>query len=201
MMKRTGAGTLGRHLKLALPALAAAILVFTAAAPAMGAALTFECDQPACTFSGTDTLYAYAVIDAGIVDLRGYTFTLGFDPAIIYPISVEPGPLIDGAACSPSFFWLNQFAIGDSVKADMALLGCSVDGPGRVLKIGFVGVSDGVSPLICRETTMRNSSNQSIVNSCSPGSITYYRLPPTPATPKSWGLIKSMYTSEGAARQ
>jgi len=167
----------------------------------MGAALSFACDPPSCSFSGSDTLYAYAVIDPAVTDLKGYTFTLKFDPAVIYPVSVEPGPLIDGAACSPSFFWVNQFAIGDSVKADMALLGCSVDGPGEILKIGFVGVSDGVSPLTCYDTTMRHSDNTPIVHSCTPGSITYYRVPPVPAVPRSWGHIKSMYTSEGDARK
>jgi hypothetical protein len=200
MMRRTDAGSLGKRFGLVVPMLAAVILAMAATTPAMGAAVSFECDLPACTFTGTDTLYAYAVIDTGITDLRGYTFTLKFDPAVISPILVEQGPLIDGAACGATLFWVNQFAVGDSVKADLGLLGCSVDGPGRILKIGFVGVSPGSSPLTCYDTTMRDSNNHSIPHTCTPGFITYY-LPPVPAVSKSWGHIKAMYTSEGDTRQ
>lgn len=142
-------------------------------------------------FTGTDTLTVQVTVDAGAVDLRGYTMVLEFDPTIVLPISVEGGSLLTGAACPIFFDWLNESAVGDSLEIDGASLGCSIDGPGNVVEMKFVGVTVGVSPLTCRSLELRDSLNATIPSSCVDGTIEY-RIP-IAVTNQSWGRVKAGY--------
>ena len=50
-------------------------------------------------------------LNAGNVsDLRGLSVDLGFDPAVISPIAVLPGDVVNAAACDPFLQWLNPAA-------------------------------------------------------------------------------------------
>ncbi|MFO7652604.1 MAG: hypothetical protein R6X25_02165 [Candidatus Krumholzibacteriia bacterium] len=130
------------------------------------------------------------MIDA-TADVRGFSIVLEFDPDIVGPIAVTAGDLLTGAACGRFFDWLNVSAVGDSVAVDAALLGCSGDGPGSLLRIVFEGVEKGTSPLRCRRCRVRNSLNESIPVDCVAGIITYEG--PVAVEAAAWGALKRVY--------
>jgi hypothetical protein len=173
-----------------IPALAtavlAAFLLVTAALPA-GAGLTFSCDPPSCAFVGPDTLDAYIGVDASVTDLQGFSLLLEYDPTIITPVAFELTGLTTGA-CFFSFF---PSAAGSTIALDGAGLGCSVDGPGNLLRIRFVGANEGYSPLVCLSSILRDPQNQEIAHTC-PGTTIQYTNP-VPVERTSWSLIKTRY--------
>ena len=178
---------------LACAALAAGLLVLgTALAPAPASAVTVSFDPLHGYFVNNDTLTVDVTVDA-VADLRGFTFVFEFNPTIVRPVTVKAGPLVTGAACPNFFTWINSGAIGDSIDVDAALLGCSVAGPGRIIRTRWVGVSPGISPLRCRANrgAMRNSNNTPIPFSCDDGTIQYER--PVEVEPIHWSRAKGLY--------
>ena len=173
-----------------LAMLAAFAWFVCAAAPSAAAVVTFD-PLNGVIIGPADTLTVDVTVDAGATDLRGFTFVFEFDPLVVIPVSVVAGPLETGAPCPRFFTWQNETAVGDSIFADGATLGCSVSGPGAFVRMRFVGVQQGLSPLRCRRGEFRDSQNQPIPHTCESGTILY--LGPTPATPASWGVVKSLY--------
>ena len=138
-----------------------------------------------------DTLLVEVTIDETITDLRGFTFVFEFDPNTVTVTSVEAGSLLINADCPHFFDWLNDDAVGDSISVDGAGLGCSIDGPGDIVRMRFAGAGIGVSPLRCRTGEMRDSLNQDIPYTCPDGSITFWIVVPVQET--SWVAIKDHY--------
>jgi hypothetical protein len=137
-----------------------------------------------------DTLVVSVTVDGSIADLRGFTWTLEFDPSIVMPVAVAAGSLVTNAGCPNFVTWLNFAAIGDSISVDGATLGCSVNGPGAIVDITFVGVGFGVSPLNWRRSELRNSLNASIPHTCTDGTITRMTVA---VEDIAWGRFKRWY--------
>ena len=78
-------------------------------------------------------------IDPAVADLRGFSITLSYDPAVLNPLSVTAGPLVASASCGNTVYWIDPATNDGSLEVDLALLGCSVDGPGSVLTIRIRG--------------------------------------------------------------
>ena len=112
-------------------------------------------------------------IDEYTLDLRGTSIEIDFDETIVVPIAVVAGSLVSGAACPFYLDWLNPGPGASTLQIDVANLGCSIDGPGAILKITFQGVLQGVSPLECLSLILRDGDNQDIVADCVPASIEY----------------------------
>ena len=111
-------------------------------------------------------------VDAGAVDLRGLSLVLEFDPSLVVPVSVEEGQLLVDAPCASFVRWNNALDIGDSVFVDVAGLGCSVTGPGPVVRLYMAGLDDGTTPLVVRRVILRDSANQPITTTSTPGELT-----------------------------
>jgi hypothetical protein len=166
-----------------------AVTVPAASSAGPGATVTF--DPLNGVFTGNDTLTVQVTVDAGAVDLRGFTMVLEFDPSIVTPVSIEAGSLVTGAACTHFFTWLNSAAIGDSLDIDAATLGCSIDGPGNIVEMKFVGEALGISPVACRSVELRDSKNQTIPSTCIDGTIEYQLV--IAVEENTWGRIKAGY--------
>ena len=54
-----------------------------------------------------------------------------------------------------AFYRLDTAADGSRIDADLAGLGCSVDGPGPVILLRFTGETPGQSPLLCADLILR----------------------------------------------
>lgn len=130
-------------------------------------------------------------VDAAVVDLRGFSLTLSYDPAVLDPISVSAGSLVASASCANTLYWIDAATNDGSLEVDLALLGCSVNGPGSVLSIEFEGVGDGTTTLQCSNSIFRDSANAEIPVSCLPVDISYSC--PVPAAGHSWGMLKTSY--------
>ena len=164
------------------------VVVAGATAPASGAEVTFA-PNPGFV---CDELDVDVTIDASVTDLRGFTFVFEFDPTVVIPIAVVAGPLETGASCSNFFTWINATAIGDSIYVDGATLGCSVAGPGSIVRITFATVSHAASSaLTCRRGSMRDASNQAIPYTCQPGVLT--TCSPIGVEKYRWQSVKSLY--------
>jgi len=169
-------------------ALAAVLL---AAPSARAQSLEFVPQPPSGQFFCPETLSVELTIDAAVVDLRGYSLVLSYDPVILNPVSVSPGSLVDGAACGNLLQWLDPGNNDGSLEVDLALLGCSTNGPGSVLTIVFEGIGEGNSGLDCVQTIFRDSLNAEIPVNCAPIVVTYSC--PVPNLPPSWGSLKAVY--------
>jgi hypothetical protein len=116
-------------------------------------------------------------LDIGAVtDLRGMTLDLGFDPAVISPLAVLAGDLVNSASCGSFLQWLNPYPGENHLAIDLGLLGCSISGTGELLKIQFAGVANGLSPLQMNSVELRDSNNQ-LISSLSVNSEVEYRCP------------------------
>ena len=142
-------------------------------------------------FACPNTMVVDLTIDAAVVDLRGFSLTLSYDPAVLNPISVTAGSLVALAACGNSLYWIDPGTNDGSLEVDLALLGCSVDGPGSVLTIEFQGVGEGTTTLQCSTSIFRDSANAEIPVSCLPVDITYSC--PVPTALSTWGTLKATY--------
>ena len=115
--------------------------------------------------------------DVGAVnDLRGMTLDLGFDPAVISPLSVLAGDFVNSGACGSFVQWLNQNPGENHLSIDLAMLGCSLSGSGELLKIQFVGVANGTSPLTVNSVELRDGLNH-VISALPVNSEVEYRCP------------------------
>ncbi len=165
-------------------------ILLTQPLPASAAEISFSCNAYGCVFAGAETLLVAVEIDA-TDDLRGVSLFLEFDPGIVRLVSVEPGSLVAGSACSWFFYRLDRTVGGNRIDADLAGLGCSVDGPGPVVLLRFTGKNPGQSPLLCTDLILRDSLNRTIPGDCIDGLLIYdVGVPIRPAT---WSLLKARY--------
>lgn len=140
-----------------------------------------------------DTATVDVTVDAAATDLRGFSLVFEFDPNIVQPVSAARGALMTGAPCGSFLSWLNIAAVGDSIAVDGATLGCSMAGPGSILRFRFVpGAFTGTSPLRCRRGVMRDALNQSVPFTGMAGSLTHPCVP-IDVAPGSWTQIKRRY--------
>jgi hypothetical protein len=130
-------------------------------------------------------------IDGDVTDLRGASLVMRFDPLVIRPVAVEEGQLFLDDPC-PSFLrWRNADAIGDSVAVDVAGLGCSVQGPGPIVRLWVTGVADGSTLLRGTDVILRDATNATIPALWTPAHVIV--ACPVEASDRSWTAIKSAF--------
>jgi hypothetical protein len=166
------------------------------------AAATISFDPAVGTIEGVDTLSVHVAVDAGAVDLRGFSLVVGFDRTVVEIDTVYAGPQITGAACPHFFHWF-QDATADSVAIDGATLGCSTAGPGHLATIVFrslprsPGDYPALSPLAWRLVDLRDSNNASLPTILQYGLIQVVEevIPIAAPEPEreTWGRTKSAF--------
>jgi hypothetical protein len=143
---------------------------------------------PDANFGCNQTLDVEIFIDENTLDLRGSSLEIDFDENVVAPVAVVAGSLVSGAACPYYLDWLNPGPGESTLQIDVANLGCSIDGPGAILKITFQGVLQGISPLECISLILRDGENHEIVADCLPASIEYRC--PVGVEERGWGMLK-----------
>jgi len=143
-------------------------------------------------FTCDETLHVDVMLtDSGDQDLSGFSLVFEFDDEILVPLAVTAGDQLDGAACPNFFTWLNAEAVGDSIKVDAALLGCTTPPDGPIIRIEFGGVALGQSRVTCRNGVMRNGLNEPVVFMSDEGVFEFDCS--TPTTRERWGRVKTYY--------
>jgi hypothetical protein len=176
----------------------AAMLALGAFARPSAAIVTLGFDPMDGVIALTDppeTLTVAFTVDTGVDTLKGFSVVLEFDPAVVAPVGVTPGPFLGSGPCSPYIVWLDSTAVGDSVAVDGAALGCDGGvGAGTLFEMRFIAASadTGTSPLACRDVRVRNQYNAVLNNDCTPGTITVMQ-PPISVDAATWGRMKALY--------
>jgi len=167
------------------------LLVVCLASPALGqdAVLSFDPDDG--VFETCDSLVVDLLIDDTVTDLRGFSIVLEFDSAVVEPTTVTAGALMSGAACDNFLYWINYYTTADSIAVDGATLGCSMSGPGAILRVVFLLKGIGISPLSVRQSRLRTGLNQPIPHTCEEATMTSNC--PVAVTRYRWGQVKAMY--------
>jgi hypothetical protein len=130
-------------------------------------------------------------IDGSVGDLRGASLVMRFDPNVVRPVAVEEGQLFADASCATFFRWKNEAAIGDSIVVDVAGLGCSVTGPGPIVRVWMTGVADGSTLIRGTELTLRDATNSPIPALWTPAHVIV--ACPVSAEATSWAALKATF--------
>jgi len=126
-----------------------------------------------------------------IADLLAFTVTLGYDAAIVRPVTVRPAELITAAPC-PYFWFVFPPTAGDTLRIDAAALGCRWSGSGTLARLRFVGLRDGVSELHYLYGQMRDSHNHPIPITWG-SALLWVHERPVRATLSTWGKLRALY--------
>ena len=106
-------------------------------------------------------------------------------------LKLEEGQLFVDDPC-PSFLnWNNATAIGDSVFVDVAGLGCSVQGPGPILRIWVTGVADGSTLFQGVGAILRDGNNAPVDVLWTPAHIIV--ACPVRSGESTWSVLKSSF--------
>jgi hypothetical protein len=153
----------------ARPLVLTATVLLALVAPALGVNLGF--DPPQATFVGSQNQTVWLTVD-GIEDLLGLGLSLTYDPTVVDPTGVVAGPLFDEAPCSSFLDWSIEDGAPGTLVVDLALLGCTVAGPGGLLGVTFEGVASGTTALVVGGT-LRDSLGEPIPFEAENGQLTY----------------------------
>lgn len=135
-----------------------------------------------------DSFYVSVDIDETPTPVQGFQISFQFAPSVVSPDSVLPGVLLSGS--QPFFFdWVNEDAVGDSVRVEAALLGHTVSGPGELVRLNFVKLTPGISLLEWELTDFRDGDNGQVAVLTDDGFIQIDACP-IPVEAASWGRIK-----------
>jgi hypothetical protein len=169
-----------------LPAALALCLLAAAAAAQTTVSFTPDNGQFQC-----DEIWTIDVlVDAGATDLRGCSLVVEYDSDVIRPLSVTAGSLVTGAACPSFLHWFGP-AVADTVAVDVANLGCSVSGPGAVVRITFEGHAGGVTPITLRSGLLRTGLNAPIPFVATAAQVQFDCAVGNERA--AWGALKSMF--------
>lgn len=149
--------------------------------PAQITVLHRECSQ--------DTFTVAVVVDATPTPVQGFEIIFRFDPAVIMPVEVIEGQLLQQSGFPTFFTWTNQAAVGDSVHIDAAVLGGTFQGPGELAQLRFEKLMPGFSDLTWWSLTFRDASNLPIPVLSTDGLVTIEACP-VPRAPATWGEVK-----------
>ena len=81
-------------------------------------------------------------VDAAATDLRGFSLAIKYNPDVARPTAITAGSLLTALGIDNHFFHcFSGLGLTDSVIAvDGAALGCSLTGPGEIVRLHFIPV-------------------------------------------------------------
>ncbi len=136
-----------------------------------------------------ETCQVAVAINDEILGVTGYDFLIGYDPLVVEPVGVAEGSLPAGYDGDTFLYWdideMNRLLVNG------ALLGGSVDGPGTLVLIEFMGLADGTSEVLFVDGEMRDIENNAIATGWQGASIQV--LGAVPVERCSWTSIKALF--------
>jgi len=100
----------------------------------------------------------------GIPNIKGYSLTINYNPALLKLNEVAEGPFLSTANKNTTFFYTKIDNSSGSVRIGCALLGedLGVSGEGVLATLSFVGLNTASTNLELKNTKARNTNNQPI---------------------------------------
>ncbi|MGH7725304.1 MAG: cohesin domain-containing protein [Candidatus Eiseniibacteriota bacterium] len=125
-------------------------------------------------------------------NLKGYDLIFQFDPAVLQLLGAFPGDVLTTPG-NPFFGALvpESTAPQDSAWYDAAMLVGVTQTPGVLVYFQFKGIAVGESLLECRSADFRDPDNVQTLPGCTGGRVVVTSV--VPASPATWGRIKSLY--------
>ena len=124
-----------------------------------------------------------------VLGVTGYDLLIEYDPMVLEPVGVSEGALPAGYAGDTFLYWdiddLNRLVINGAV------LGGSVDGPGTLVVIEFMGLADGSSAVGFGTSELRDIENEQIPTDWEGATIVVVGA--VPAGPCSWTRLKALF--------
>jgi hypothetical protein len=130
------------------------------------------------------------LIDDGVVGLTGYDVEILYDGTLLDVTDVVEGALPPTGGTT-FFFWTEE-GPPQKIIIHGAILGTSVDGPGVLATIEFIGLTDGTSPVTFSFVELRDILNDPIPVTAIDGEIVLY-YEASPVEDGSWSAIKALY--------
>jgi hypothetical protein len=134
------------------------------------------------------------VVSADMTGLMGYDISVTFDGSVIHLQDATEGSLPATSGYETFFRWLNPPPPADSVHVNGAILGNTVDGPGALFTLEFIGYAPstiGTTDVIIAVSTIRDGVNQDIVHTVAHGWVQVSA--PIATESVTWGAVKSLY--------
>lgn len=103
---------------------------------------------------------------SSIENLKGYSVTLSYDPAVLKPGEIEEGPCL--AEGNKTFFWKKIDPLKGTIQIDCAILGAELSayGEGSLATLHFTALlTKGDTEVNFAQTQTRDTHNQSILTS------------------------------------
>ncbi len=130
------------------------VLVVLGSSPASAQVISFNPTQSG-TLACDETFTLDVNISSEITGLRAFTVAITYDGDRVAPIFdgsnySSKGSLVTGAGCSSLLFdtIIDGGGGSDTLKVDVALLGCAVSGAGTILTIEFEAAATGVPTFV-----------------------------------------------------
>ncbi|MBD3367036.1 MAG: hypothetical protein GF405_02530 [Candidatus Eisenbacteria bacterium] len=124
-----------------------------------------------------------------VLGVTGYDLLIEYDPMVVEPVGVSEGTLPAGYAGDTFLYWdvddLNRLLINGAV------LGGSVDGPGTLVVIEFMGLADGMSSLEFGTSELRDIDNEGIPTTWEGATIQVVGAVPVEGS--TWTRLKALF--------
>jgi hypothetical protein len=141
-------------------ALTLVALTLLAAIPQMAAGVaTISIEPPSSEVLKLETFWIDVVISEDVLGVTGYDLLIDFDESLLEVLQVVEGDLPGGYSGETFFTYIEEGQPSDALLINGAVLGGSVDGPGSLARIEFVGHVPGVSPVSFVSVELRDLEN------------------------------------------
>ncbi len=120
--------------------------------------------EPSVLNITTGQVFTLELKATSISNLKGYSVTINYNPALLKLNEVTEGPFLSAANKNTTFFYTKIDNSSGSVRIDCALLGADlgVSGEGVLAALSFVGLNTASTNLELKNIKARNANNQLI---------------------------------------
>ena len=144
-------------------ALVVAAIALLAVMPQIAAGTpTISVEPPSTEVLELETFWVDVEINGEVIGVTGYDLVIDFDEALLEILQVTEGDLPEGYPGETFLYWAVSAPPPYELIVNGAILGGSVDGPGSLVRIEFVALAPGVSPVSFLSVELRDIENAPI---------------------------------------
>jgi len=144
-------------------ALALVAIALLAAIPQMAAGVaTISIEPPSTEVLKLENFWVEVVISEDVSGVTGYDLLIDFDESLLEVLQVVEGELPESYPGETFFTYIDEGQPSEALLINGAVLGGSVDGPGSLVRIEFVALVPGVSPVSFMSVELRDLENAEI---------------------------------------
>jgi len=136
-----------------------------------------------------ETCELSVVVNGEILGVTGYDLLIEYDAMVVEPVAVTQGDLHDGYGGETFLYW--DIDDQNRLLINGAFLGGTVDGPGALVIIEFMGLADGTSPVDFGDCELRDLENAGISTDWVGATIDV--MGAVPAEARTWTAVKALF--------